>query len=205
MRSTVMVLALAGLVGGASAQVVFENPWDPNASDAGAFSQGSQLLAGEFDLSSGATVALASWYGTMFSSDPLDTGDTWNFDVIFWSNNGGQPGSEISWQSVVADVTDTGWDITGERAYLFDASFTGVTLSGSTTYFFSVENTGTQNTFRWNMGTDAAYSGWFTHNSGGSWNDLGSREPLNFRLAVPAPASMAILGLGGLTAIRRRR
>lgn len=202
-----MILALAGLVGGASAQVVFENPWDPNASDAGAFSQGNQLVAGEFDLASGATVALASWHGTMFSADPLDTGDTWNFDVVFWSNSGGQPGAEISRQSVVADVTDTGLNIAGERVYEFEASFTGVTLSGSTTYFFSVENTGTQNTFRWNIGTDAAYSGWFTNDSGGSWNDLGpdNREPLNFRLSVPAPASMALLGLGGLAAFRRRR
>ena len=68
------------------------------------------------------------WHGTMFSSDPLDTGDTWDFDVIFYSDDGGLPGNSVAQRSVSAVVTDTGLDIEDERAYLFDASFSDVSL-----------------------------------------------------------------------------
>jgi len=204
-KRTASFIVLVGIAASASAQVVFMNPWDANATDAGAFSQPSQTLAGEFDLSANAGVSSASWRGTMFSADPLDTGDMWNFDLNFHADNGGQPGSIIEMRSVSAFVTDTGVDISGERVYEFDADFSSVALSGSTTYFFSVINTQQDNTFRWNIGTDTNYSGWFTSDNGNSWADLQTRAPLNFTLSVPAPSSVALLGFAGAIASRRRR
>jgi hypothetical protein len=200
-----IVLVTLAAAGAASGQVVFNNPWDANQSDAGGFSQPSQILAGEFDLTGNAAVSGASWRGTMFSADPLDTGDTWNFDVIFYNDNGGVPGGSFATQSVVALVTDTGVDISGERVYIFDASFAPVNMSGSTTYFFTALNTGATETFRWNMGTDTSYSAWFSTDGGGNWNDLDTRSPLNFSLSVPAPGALALLGFAGIAATRRRR
>ncbi len=202
-QSVWIALVMAGVASVANGQMVFNNPWDSTAIDAGGFSHFSQVLAGEFDLTAGAAVSDASWRGTMFSPDPLNTGDTWNFDVLFYNNNGGIPGSVFATRSVIADVADTNINISGERVYIFDVSFNPVNLAANTTYFFTALNTGSQGTFRWNMGTDTNYSGWF--GTGGSWTNLGSRAPLNFSLSIPTPATASLLGLAGLSAIRRRR
>jgi hypothetical protein len=58
----------------------------------------------------------------MFSADPLDTGDTWNFDLVFYADAGNLPGAVLQTASVVASVVDTGIDINdqafgAERAY----------------------------------------------------------------------------------------
>lgn len=202
---TPSAVILALLAAAAPAQVVFDNPWDPNATDAGGFSQPSQILAGEFDLAANAGVVQASWRGTMFSQDPLDTGDTWNFDLVFYNDNGGMPGSTFATHAVVADVTDTGVNILDERVYIFDATFPAVALSGGVTYFFSVINAGQSDTFRWNLGTDTSYSGWFTTDGGGTWNDVMDRGPLNFQLLVPAPSTALLLLLGAAAHRRRTR
>jgi hypothetical protein len=219
-----VVLCLVVLLGptAANATQVFINPWDSGASEAGGFAQpGMYTPAGEFSLIGPATVNRATWYGTMFSPDPLNTGDTWSFDVVFWTENNGLPDGILSRASVVASVTDTGLDIADlswgrERAYVFDASFGGVALSGNTPYFMSVINTGTPDTFRWNLGLDAAhpayvgiYSSW---NGTTMWVQEPLRPILNFALydegstpAVPAPGALLLTGLGASMAAWLRR
>lgn len=200
------LMAIVGVsTAAAYAQVVFTNPWDAGAHDGGSFSDHSQVLAGEFDLTGPANVEAASWRGTMFSPDPLNTGDTWQFDVLFYNDNSGKPGAPFASRSVIAAVTDTGVDLGGERVYGFDATFAPVALAGNTTYFFTALNTGTQTTFRWNWGTDTNYSDWKDQSGGtGAWTSMGP-VPLSFQLSVPAPGSLALLGLGGLVAARPRR
>lgn len=213
----IAVLGLVVLVASAvsDAAVVFENGWDSDATDAGAFSQPLQIFAGSFSLADATSVGRATWYGTMFSNDPLDTGDTWNFDVVFWTESGGLPGTAFATSSVVASVTDTGLNIDGERAYLFDASFADVALAGGTPYFMSVINAGTTETFRWNLGLDAAYPSYCTYDGGVSWaHDSQLRPTVNFTLygeaggpTVPVPGALLLAGLGtGMaTWLRRRR
>lgn len=189
----------------ASAQTVFTNPWNSGAPDAGAWSQPTQMLAGQFKLSANAAVNGASWYGTMFSADPLNTGDIWAFDVLFLNDVAG-PSGLVASRSVVASVFDTGIDVASgvgpdERAYLFTASFSDVSLSGATSYFLSVLNTQQVNTFRWSTGLDASYAGFFSLDAGSSWSDLGARAPLNFSLestttATPEPATYLLMGTG---------
>ena len=207
------MLILTGVSSQAFATVVYQNPWNSSAITGGSFSQATLQLAGEFTLGADANVNRATWYGTMFSADPLDTGDTWNFDAIFYLDNAGLPGGVHATASVIASVTDTLVDIRNERAYLFDATFTDVSLLGSTAYWFSTINTGDQNTFRWTgatAGMDSAIS--FNGTSWSLYVDP-DRNPLNFTLydkapsAVPVPAAVWLFGtaLIGLVGFGKRR
>jgi hypothetical protein len=123
------------------------------ATNAGAFSQSGQRLASQFYLASASSVDRATWHGTMYSADPLDTGNTWSFDLVIYGDASGLPGSALASYPVTASVIDTGVNIGGERVYQFDASFDAVALPAEASYWFSVVNTGTQNTFRWTRAT----------------------------------------------------
>jgi hypothetical protein len=215
MRQTLISLfALVFLAPFAASAQVYQNPWNSGAIDAGAWSQTNQLLANEFSLVAGATVNRATWYGTMFSQDPLNTGDTWFFTTRFYNSTGGLPGGVLGSAAVTASVTETGTFIGGERAYLFDASFAGVALAAGTSYWFSIENTGTQNTFRWTEATSGMGSAYSINGSSwASWTEE-LRTPLNFTLygdagvaPVPEPETYAMMlaGLGLLGFMARRR
>jgi hypothetical protein len=206
MRTLLAIALVAVLTRPVSASIVYENPWNSAATDAGAFSQPGQRLAGEFLLGAAANVVRATWYGTMFDIDPLNTGDTWNFDVVFYSDAAGLPNSTLASASVVANVTDTGIDVQSERAYQFDAIFPTVSLSAGVTYWFSVVNTGTADTFRWTGATTGTDSAIFTISGLVPYVES-NRTPLNFALrddgvpgAVPEPATVAMWSLLALTA-----
>ncbi len=210
-----LVLAI-GFADLANASIVLENPWNPAALDEGAFSQSSQQLAGKFVLGAAAIVDRATWYGTMFSPDPLDTGDTWDFNLIFYADGGGLPGAVLANIPVTASVIDTGVNVDDERAYQFDASFGAIALAGATPYWFSTLNAGALSTFRWTEAT-AGLDSAISHGFGWSLWTEEDRTPLNFALhdstgsnggAVPEPFSLFTWGglaTASLIGIRRTR
>lgn len=207
---TLAVLLLSAASTGHAA-LIASNPWNNAASDAGAFSQANQQLASQFVLAAGANLNRATWHGTMFSADPLNTGDVWTFSINIYSYDGGTnlPNMLLNSVAVNASVTDNNFDVAGERDYEFDATFGDIAL-GAGNYYLSILNTGNQNTFRWTQGTgnvNAALSNnginWF------SWNET-NRIPPNYMLysndghKVPEPATLALVG-AALLAMRLRR
>lgn len=196
-------LILSAVLSGAAhgSSIIYENPWNAAASDAGAFSHvGPGLglfyseLAGEFLLGTAASVNRATWYGTMWRQpDPLNTGDTWSFDVRFFADSAGLPGQTLATQAVLAAVTDAGVNLEGERAYQFDASFPSLTLAAETSYWFSVVNTGPPATFRWNSAT-SGFGSAVVRGEGGDWQVFEEvnviRTPLNFTLLIPEPSGV---------------
>jgi PEP-CTERM motif len=202
------------LTSAASAAVVVENPWNSAATNGGTFSQPSQQLASDFILATGATIDAASWHGTMFGADPLDTGDTWNFTFRIFGDAAGLPDvNPVHDLAVVANVIDTGIDIASERAYQFSVSFSPIMLS-SGAYWLSIVNADVANTFRWTEATSGLNSS-IRNADGDNWRAYTevNRVPQNFVLTfdggtpVPEPATMSLLlvGLASMGAARRRR
>lgn len=213
MRHNVTALCVLMLLTGptaANAIVVYENPFNTLAVDAGSYSRPdsgggiyAQLLAQRFVIGSPALANRASWYGTVGIGDPLDSGDQWAFDLIIYEDAGGLPGAVIFSASVIATVMDTGLDIPSslgaphifERAYQFAVDFTPgpgrapLRLKTGSVYWFSVVNQAEDpNTFRWTeatLGLDSAISV-----AGGGWSIVttSERTPLNFSLELsPGP------------------
>src|SRR5690606_12692770 len=100
------------------------------------------------------------------------------------------------------------------------ASLVSLTTSGSftlqagTSYWFLLDGPAVSNSLLWhdlspNTAPTAAsgitYNGYrFSSNGGGTWGSSSIFNGVELR-AVPAPGALALVGLGGLAAARRRR
>lgn len=95
----ILMLIAMGLMAGshvAQGAVVLENPFNGAATEPGSFSQSGQRLAAQFQLETASNVDRVTWYGTMYSADPLDTGDTWNFNLVLYGDSAGLPGAMLA-------------------------------------------------------------------------------------------------------------
>ncbi len=201
------VTAMA-IASSASAGLLFERSLAFNGDD-GPFSDFGQQIADSFSLTADGTVDRATWYGNYLGlGDPFDTGDTWDFTVRMFADNGGIPQDNHFYEvAVTAGITDDGIQQFNDRIYLFTADLTPVDLGADTTYFFMVLSS-TNSSFRWNNGepTDGLLT--FRTGDGEEWitspNDI--RDSSAFTLeSVPAPGALALLAIAGLTRRRRRR
>lgn len=192
-----------GAAGVSQAAVVFEQL--PNYGN-GYFSDAAgnypwQRLAENFTLGTSTSIGQVGAWGIYYPNNVMID----NYTVNFYADAGNNPGAMLFSGTGSASSIDTGVD-----AFGCDVYETTITLNSAfnaaagTQYWVSITNsTGLGSDWAWITASADSIGRW-SADYGASWLDLGS--DLSLRLyEVPAPSSLALLGLGGLIAGRRRR
>lgn len=194
----------------ASAQLYSQLP-QPGA-EGGAFSDANQVIADDFVTGTTAQVTHITFWGSFFLvGNPFPSGGTRTFNLSFFDDAAGLPGTPLEHGNMSASFTDSGLlTADSDTVYQFDLDWTGPTFftpTAGTRYWLSIVDTQGTNSFRWHnsaTGDDHAAASSF----GGPWFSIDDRANEAFVLnpaPVPEPASMAALGLGALALLRRRK
>ena len=193
-----------GAAGVSQAAVVFEQlPDYGNAyfSDAGG-NYPYQAIAENFSLGTSTSIGAVGCWGVYYPNNILVD----NFTVKIYADSFGMPGTLLySGAPTSTTSVDTGVDAFGVNVYETTMTLgSAFNASAGTQYWVSVINsTGLGSDWGW-VTSSSDSVGAFTLDYGGSWNALGTSSSLRL-YEVPAPSSLALLGLGGLIAGRRRR
>ena len=132
-----------------------------------------------------------------------------SMEVYIYADNGGTPGALFT-----ADTGPVTRTFTGEQRFsrdLYIYSVTGISLQvPAGDYWIGLRdpNGGGSGTNYWmtSSGGGDTTTGYFSLDSGGTWTAEGANWHHAFELyKIPAPGALALLGLGGLVARRRRR
>jgi len=177
------------------------------------------VAADDFTLSVDARVTGAKWYGFFFDdlSSPLPSVD---FEIAFYSDAAGLPGTEIARSAVSASVTDTGLDTPveaseywgGSSVYAFEVdSLPDIPVTAGETMWVSIMED-RPGSWLWSLhdreNPGMAYRTEMT-TPAGPWS--GGRNNLAFELtgdiaAVPVPGAFLLGSLGmGVASWRLRR
>lgn len=208
-------LGAAGLAAGlfvntAAAQIISQAPNGVN----GFFSDNAypQSIADDFVVSSGgASLGLLTFYGGYFPNN-LIVPDS--FGIRIHGDAGGLPDGTAAYlnlSGVTADSrTDTGTDLFGVDEYVYTYDLGGLNLGAGVYWLEIFNNKGSNGDFWfWETGDLDVLNGrlnaaFAQQVPGTSWLlNAGSEQAFTID-AVPAPASLALLGLAGL-GVRRRR
>jgi hypothetical protein len=181
---------------------------------------GASVVADDFALSVDATVTGAKWYGYFLGDDLVTPLPLVDFEIAFYSDATGLPGTQIARSAVSASVTDTGLDIPNTAP-------SG--LADSSIYAFEVDSlpdipvTAGETTWVSIMGDGPGSWLWCLHdreNPGMAYRNetttpatpwAGARNNLAFELtgeiaAVPVPGAFLLGSLGmGVAGWRLRR
>ncbi|MCC6229377.1 MAG: PEP-CTERM sorting domain-containing protein [Phycisphaerales bacterium] len=208
MKNVCMLLVAAGVCVGASgaarAGVVFEQlPDYRTAWFSDSSSKFVQRMAENFTLDTDASIGTITAWGAYLDDNVVSD----HFTVFIYADAGGVPGGILySGVPAVTSTIDTGVNF-GWNAFrttlTLDTPFNAV---GGVKYWVSLDNA-TNNGGAWAWITTSESDGVFASslNQGENWNAM-SGDSLSLRLSdVPAPSGLALLGLGGLVAGRRRR
>jgi hypothetical protein len=208
-RRTALCLAALGLAmasGTAQADVLVEQLPDYVNAFFSDYTGGwpDQEVAENFVLGSSDTVGQVGFWGVYFPNNvPSDA-----FTVNIYADAGNLPGALLSSQTGSASRVDTGVDAFGVDVYEYNMVLSSpFAAAGGVQYWVSVvnsTNSGPANSWGW-VTSAADTLGAFSADSTGTWNPLGASSSLRLQTVVPAPASLALAGLMGLGAMRRRR
>lgn len=216
MKSGIFALSVFALCGTASAAALYSQP-DNLPGTGGFFSVGgpgqffTQRMADDFTIAGG-TVTSLRWWGSSQNFQFADLSNMTGFDVAIYGDLGGVPNAgNVLYHNAPAlaalTITPTGnLSITGAIQYQFDLNIAPLNLAGGT-YWLSVGgllvNSG-GDTFVWDVSSvgNNANASFFYPNSG--WIAFSPSANMAFEI-IPAPGALALLGMGGLIAGRRRR
>lgn len=224
MRPFLSLAALAVAACSSSAQTAFSQPFTP-ASIGGAISEGvaggffNERQADNFALTSPANIQQVRWWGAEEGFFSVDfPGNIAGFRVEIFQDAAGLPGAPLATETVaIADLetASTGLSFAfGQEVFQFTHTLsTPIALNAATPYWFSVgvipvAPLGNADSFFWAFtpaGTgdgarafeDPVFSGFAAEPT--------PADDMAFELIIPAPGSVALLGLVGLAAGRRRR
>jgi hypothetical protein len=214
-----IVLALS-VAGSASGEILFSqrvpNPDQEDAasgSDWDAFFDRGAQSADNLTLASPAIAQTVTWWGIFGDNDIPVT--PVSFDLIFYADASGLPdtNSVLSSTNVTfTTLTDTGQNFGNnfwsDDVYVFQANLTPTSLPGGEQIWFSVladSGSDSDGVFMWRFDNGGDLAAWRV--------DLALALPFTADRAdysfvlegVPEPTSLALLGLGTLLTVRRRR
>lgn len=212
MKKAAVVVALAGLAGAAGAQTVYDSisPWDGTTSVQSWGDPNTATYGQTFSVPQNGDNVLTS-----FTFAIRDTGTPVDHDAAIYEWGGDRP--------VGGALFSTFGTTSGSGAYeLYSYSTGGVALDPTRTYvaFLSASNyfpTGGGAAWGHPQNQDFIPGGEFVFiNNGGNFNDMfnnawfqgwlgAGNDVAGEFVFVPAPGALALLGLGGLAAARRRR
>lgn len=232
---TVSVLALASIAGVASAQAVSigngvpanlgNDPftqratlWDNGDTDgsngysdatSGVFGAARSLLD-DFEVTDNAGWVLNDFHTLgLWSSGGSGLGSTYN--LKFWSDNAGSPGSVIATANVTSYAeNNTGRTWFSRPEHMIDVTFDDVVL-GPGRYWVEMQVVGSDNHFTMVRSSITGSEAWVNYADfgfGPGSSVFGVSADIAYSLTgdiAPAPGALALLGLGGAAAIRRRR
>lgn len=216
MKSGIFALCVSAACGSAFAAPLYSQP-DNAPSTPGYYSVGgpgqffTQRMADDFTIAGG-TVNKLRWWGSSQNYQFADLSNLTGFDVAIYGDLGGVPDANnvlFHAQPVKADlaITPTGnLSAFGAIQYQFDLDISALNL-GAGTFWLSVGGLLVDpfgDTFVWNTSTvgNNANASFFYPNSG--WIAFSPSANMAFEI-IPAPGALALLGMGGLIAGRRRR
>ncbi|MFG0260411.1 MAG: hypothetical protein ACF8LK_08680 [Phycisphaerales bacterium JB041] len=232
---TVSVLTIVSIAGVASAQAVSVGNGVPANLGNDPFSNRATLWDnGDTDGSNGYSQATSGVFGAYRSTlDDFEitdqrgwtlndfhtiglwtgggTGLGTGYNLTFWSDAGGAPGAPIA----VANVTSYAENVTGRSWFsrpevAIDVVFDDVFL-GAGRYWVEMQVIGPENHFQMVRSTITGSEAWVNYADfgfGPGSSVFGVAADIAFSLTgevAPAPGALALLGLGGLAAARRRR
>lgn len=216
MKSGIFALCVFAICGSAFAAPLYSQP-DDQPGTPGYFSVGgpgqffTQRMADDFTIGGGMVNKLR-WWGSSQNFQFADLTNITGFDVAIYGDLGGIPdASNTIFHAQPAKagltITPTGnLSFVGAIQYQFDLDIAPLNLAGGT-YWLSVGGllvNPNGDTFVWNTSSvgDFANSSFYYPNSG--WIAFDPSDNMAFEI-IPAPGALALLGMGGLIAGRRRR
>lgn len=216
-----LVCAVPFVSSAASADVLASNPFDAaNAPNLGLPSENqdggfyNQRLAEDFNLGAGSTIQVVHFWGSEEGYFSLGyPGNISAYVIEFYADAGGNPGALLDSQTLgVGSVTatDTGLDLfSGSDIFQFSADIADLNL-GAGNYHVGVSalfinSTQSDDSFFLAPGLNAGAS--VASPPSGSYLFDPNATGFAFELegVVPAPGALALLGLAGVAARRRRR
>ncbi|MCG3122088.1 MAG: hypothetical protein GIKADHBN_00465 [Phycisphaerales bacterium] len=164
-----------------------------------------QEMADNFVLASNNTIGQVGFWGAYYPHNvPSD-----NFTVNIYADGGGIPGTLLSSESgTAASRVDTGNDAFGVDVYEYNIVLNSpFAATGGTQYWLSVVNStgaGGAGSWAWMTAGGDFYAA-FSLDSTSTWNAFSDGLSMRLGEVIPAPTSLALAGLVGLGALRRRR